>query len=194
MTPGMVKREGVLRRAFLRFRATETGAVAVEFVMMVPIFMMIFMGSFESGMAMVRFVMLERSLDMTVRDLRLGNIEFPENASAQEEHDIVKGIICDRTVLFPNCDTTMMLELQPVSTLTWAPLNATVECVDRSADINEVDQFSPGTGDEMMLVRACTTFDPIFPGAGIGLALPKVGEDGGYGIVAISAFVNEPEI
>ena len=173
-----------LGRAAGRFRRSQVGAASVEFVIMVWVFLAIFMASFESGLLMTRFVLLERALDLTVRDLRLGNIENPD-------HESVRAIICSRTVMFDDCNDILMLELQPVSTTTWSPLNNTVECVNRAAEINPVDQFSTGTGDEMMLVRACAVFDPIFPGTGIGLRLPKV-TGGGYAVVATSAFVNEP--
>jgi Flp pilus assembly protein TadG len=174
----------VLQRAVARFRRSEAGTATVEFVLMIWIFLAIFMASFESGLLMTRFVMMERALDMTVRDLRLGNIENPT-------HESVRAIICSRTVLFDDCNDIMMLELQPVSTTTWSPLNESVECVNRASEINPVDQFTEGTGDEMMLVRACAVFDPIFPGTGIGLRLPRV-NGGGYAVVATSAFVNEP--
>jgi hypothetical protein len=44
----------------------------------------------------------------------------------------------------------------------------------------------------MMLIRACTVFDPIFPGTGIGQQLPRDASGEGYLIVSRSAFVNEP--
>jgi hypothetical protein len=42
-----------------------------------------------------------------------------------------------------------------------------------------------------MLVRVCVTQDAMFPTTGIGLHLPKDAK-GGYGLVAVSAFVTEP--
>ena len=42
-----------------------------------------------------------------------------------------------------------------------------------------------------MLVRACAVFDPYFPTSAWGLQLP-LDASGGYQLVAMSAFVNEP--
>jgi hypothetical protein len=42
-----------------------------------------------------------------------------------------------------------------------------------------------------MLIRVCVVQDALFPTTGIGLGLPKEG-NGGYGVVAVSAFVTEP--
>lgn len=187
----MTRRIAALYHKIRRRFGREDGVATVEFVLILPAFLMVFMASFESGLLMTRFIMLERAVDMTVRDLRLGIIEFAEDATPQEMHDQVKGIVCDRTVLFSDCAEIMMLELRPVSQTTWEPLGSEADCVDRAADINVVDQFTTGTDNEMMLVRACAVFDPTFPGTGIGLRLP-LDDTGGYSLVASSAFVNEP--
>lgn len=169
-----------VRRRFRR----EDGVASIEFVLILPAFLMVFMSSFESGLLMTRFILLERAVDMTVRDLRLGTFVAPT-------HALIKQEICDKTVLFENCNSIMMLELRPVSQTTWEPLGTDVTCVDRAANVQPVTQFSTGIDNEMMLVRACAVFDPIFPGAGIGLRLPK-DATGAYSLVASSAFVNEP--
>ena len=45
----------------------EDGTAAMEFVLVIPVIMMIFMASFESGLLMTRSIMLEQSVDMTMR-------------------------------------------------------------------------------------------------------------------------------
>lgn len=141
---------------------------------------------------MTRYILIERALDMTVRDLRLGIMVFPNGASDQQKHDIVKKAICDKTIMIPNCTDVMQLELTLVSKTTWGPLPVSTTCIDTSANIKPVTQFSLGDDNQMMLLRACTVFEPIFPGTGIGLQLPKDGGGKGYLLVARSAFVNEP--
>ena len=172
-----------MRQALRDFRR-EDGVASFEFVLMVPAFMAIFSASFESGLLMTRYIMLERSLDIVVRDLRLGSFTNPT-------HDTIKKAVCDLTVIFPDCENILMLELTKVSTSTWLPLPSDVTCVDRSETVQHVTQFSTGLENELMLIRACAVFDPIFPGTGIGLQLPKE-NGGGYMLIARSAFVNEP--
>ena len=58
---------------FGRFGRDDKGTAAVEFAMTVPLLLTIFMASFESGFLMVRSIMLEQSVDMTMRELRLGH-------------------------------------------------------------------------------------------------------------------------
>ena len=51
--------------------------------------------------------------------------------------------------------------------------------------------FNPGSRSEIMFMRACVVIDPLMPGMGLGLHLPK-DTSGGFALVSYSAFVNEP--
>ncbi|MEM1301875.1 MAG: TadE family protein, partial [Pseudomonadota bacterium] len=51
-------------------RDTE-GASSIEFVVVFPAAMIIFLSTFEAGMYLTRQVFLDRGLDMAVRDIRL---------------------------------------------------------------------------------------------------------------------------
>ncbi|MBS8228883.1 pilus assembly protein [Vannielia litorea] len=167
-----------------RFRKREEGNSTIEFVILFPIFIIIFMSCFEMGMLMTRQVMLERAVDLSVRDLRLGHWKPPT-------HDELKKAICNRAGIIPDCMNSMLIELQPVSKSTWTPLPKQATCNDKSAPIQPVTTFNGGTENEMMIVRACAIMKPWFVANGLGLRLPLVdGEN--YAIVSSSAFVNEP--
>lgn len=173
-----------LRAAWQKFRRSDAGTATVEFVIVFPAILIIFLSAFEAGFLMIRQVMLERAVDIAVRDLRLGTWSPPT-------HEELKQAICDRSVIINDCMGVMLLELRPVDKVSWQPLEGQVTCVDRGEEIQPVTTFNGGTGNEMMLVRACAVFDPIFPGTGLGFRLPK-DETGGYALVSTSAFVNEP--
>jgi len=164
--------------------AREDGTATMEFTLMIPAFIMVFMASFESGMLMVRHTMLERAVDLTMRELRLGHLVNPD-------HDSLKAEICSHTVVIANCAEVLKLSLEPVDTTTWALPDSTPTCVDRAAEIQPVTEVHPGTAEEIMLVRVCVVADALFPTTGIGLDLAIDGQ-GGYGIFIESAFVNEP--
>jgi hypothetical protein len=83
------------------------------------------------------------------------------------------------------------VELVPVDTTSWNLPSPNATCVNRGATIQPVTTVTQGTGDEMMIIRACAIVDPLFPGTGLGLDLPK-DASGGFALVATSAFVNEP--
>ncbi|QDC10222.1 pilus assembly protein [Oceanicola sp. D3] len=173
-----------LAARLLRFRRREEGNTTIEFVILFPIFIIIFMSCFELGMLMTRQVMLERALDLSVRDLRLGHWKPPT-------HDELKKALCDRAGVIPDCLNSMLIELQPVSKTTWTPLPPQATCVDKSAPIQPVTTFNGGNENQMMIVRACAVTKPWFVATALGLKLPLVdGEN--YAIVSSSAFVNEP--
>ncbi len=177
----------LLARLFLDFRK-EDGTASIEFVFIVPLLMTIFMASCESGYFMVRHVMLERAVDMTMRDLRLGLIVSPDVGK-------VRALICTRAVVLHDCLAETKIALEVFSTVP----NPIQPCVERAAKLNPAvetnenkDRFAIGEGSELMLVRVCVRQDAMFPSTGVGLGLDPGGKYGGYALTARSAFVNEP--
>ncbi len=174
----------------LRLRAAkvareEDGTATIPFLLFLPFFMMLVISSLEMGILMLRHVMLERSLDLSVRDLRLGLFTG--------DYDDFKKDVCDRAGIIPDCINTLVIELRPVSTTTWEPLASGPICVDRANPLVPLgNPFETGAGDELMLIRACAKFDPIVPMTGLGFHLPK-DNTGAYALVSTTAFVNEPE-
>jgi TadE-like protein len=190
-------------RAFGR----EDGNATVEFVVVLPILFSIFMMSFESGLLMIRSILLERATDLTMRELRLGNLITikPDGEVVQPDSGKLKDEICSRTVIINDCRNSIRIELQPVSQVTWALPSAAANCVDRDVPIQVVETFEVGSQNELMLVRVCVLQRAIFPTLGLGddRAFVGLGEGltntdaesagfGEYGLVATSTFVNEP--
>jgi TadE-like protein len=180
MTRLLPHRLARLLRAFRR----EDGTATIEFVMAVPILLTVFMASFESGLLMTRSIMLEQSVDMTMRELRLGHYTLPDAA-------LLKTEVCKRTVIFRDCEANISIEMIRVSTANWALPSTAVTCVNRDEEIQPVTVLQIGQQNDVMLVRVCVIQDAIFPTSKFGLGLAVDGE-GGYGLVAVSAFVTEP--
>jgi TadE-like protein len=169
-----------LGRALRRDEGTST----VEFVLCIPMFMTVFMMSFESGMFMTKSVLLDRAVDLTIRDLRLGHIVNPTSAA-------LKQAICDKTVILPECEDSIMLELTPINQVTWVMPATEVTCIDRDAAIQPLVAMDIGANNEIMLVRVCVLIKALFPSTGLGQQLVN-GPNGEIGMIAVSAFVNEP--
>jgi Flp pilus assembly protein TadG len=184
----MIRIAKLITRAWRR----EDGTAAVEFVLALPVIMAIFMASFESGLVMVRSIMLEQSLDIVMRELRLGHLRDINGATTTAR---VKTEICNRTVIFPDCTNDLRLQLTKVDTSNgsaWALPTPEVTCVDSSA--TEIDPslvLQIGAENDLMIVRACIRLRAIFPTTGIGLGLDKDSQ-GAYKVVARSAFSIEP--
>jgi hypothetical protein len=176
----------LLRRLSSRFRRDESGTSTVEFVILFPLFMAIFFAAFESGYLMLRNVMLERSVDLAVRELRLGDPQPPTFAEFKQG-------ICDNTYFISDCDDVVQVQLRPVDMTTWGPLNGDPRCIDVESAIDPFDQteYLVGGNNELMMVRVCALFQPMFPTTGLGLNMQYDG-DGNYALVVTTAFVNEP--
>jgi hypothetical protein len=173
-----------LAQALTRWHRAEDGTAAMEFVLVVPVIIAIFMASFESGLLMTREIMLEQAVDMTMRELRLGHYGQVTNVKLKQE-------ICSRTIIFPNCESNIKIELDRISTATWSVPSMPVGCINRSDAAEPVVTMNAGQENDLMLIRVCVSLPAIFPGAGLALSLP-LDAAGEYGLVARSAFVVEP--
>lgn len=170
------------------FRKDENGNATIEFVFLFPAFIMLFLMGFESGYYMVRNVMLERGVEIAVRDVRLGNGSVPN-------FEDLKRNICANAAIIPECEDSIQIEMQPVAIAPGGtgPVQTAAKCVDRlsTADPLSGTTYSVGSENEMMVVRVCSLSQPLFPTTGIGVGM-QVDAAGNYAMVATTAFVNEP--
>jgi Flp pilus assembly protein TadG len=168
-----------------RFRRSEAGSAAVEFVIAVPLVLAFLFSSIDFGVVMLRQVFLDRSVDIAVRQVRLGNItgsEFPE----------FRQMICDNSFLIADCENSIAIELRPINTVTWAGLDTPAQCVNREQELSPVLAFTPGAGlQELMLIRVCAVVDPFIDMTGLILGMPE-DNSGGFFLVSHAAFANEP--
>lgn len=162
----------------------ENGNATIEFAFFFPLLISLLLSTVEVGILTVRSVVLEYAVDLTVRDLRLGKLENPTQ-------DSLRDLICDRSSVVPRCRDSLLIELRPVSTVTWTPLASDTTCKNRDEDINPVVELDPGQSHEMVLIRVCAVFEPIFPTTKLGIHMSKDAL-GGYALATSSAFVNEP--
>lgn len=179
-----------LKAAAERFRRSEDGNGTIEFVLVLPAFMLLFTSAYEGGVLSTRHVMLERGLDSTVRDVRIGRL-FSPGANSEDQHELLSQRICDYASIIPDCMDNIRLEMIPNDLRNWVPPSTNVSCVDRAETGDPVLNLTGGGNNELMILRACVLFDPMIPTTGLGKAIPK--ESGGaYGLVATSSYVMEP--
>ncbi len=177
----MIKRPSFLRR----FRREDSGSLTIEFAIMFPLFITAMMGTVELGMITLKQTMLERALDLTVREIRLGTGKIPQ-------HDDIKKKICDRAEMLDNCSKNLRLEMIRLNMRAWVAPRTDIDCVENPEVVKPARTFENGNVNELMLLRACVLFKPIIPSTGLGKALQK--NNGGFAaMVAQSAFVQEPK-
>jgi Flp pilus assembly protein TadG len=179
-----------LRNALRRIRrrlSDEDGSITVDFVIAAPVFLTILFASFEAGYANMRQVMLERALDITVRDLRVGAL------GTNPTHAAVRNRFCSLATLMPSCQTDLLLEMRVINRTTWTGFANAPTCVNRLVQVQPALTFNQGGSNELVTIRACAVFDPFFPTTKWGLQLQR-DASGGYQLAAMSAFVNEPRL
>ncbi|MET4103208.1 hypothetical protein ABIE58_002647 [Roseovarius sp. MBR-78] len=167
-----------------RLHREQGGSASVEFVILAPFFIMFIAFAIELGMLSVRASMLERGLDIAVRQVRLGTGTAPS-------HDQIKDIICDNASVIADCDTKLRLEMIPTDLRNFTTLDATPDCTDAAEPSKPVRNFIPGGQNQLMLLRVCLKYSPLFPEQMLGEALTR-GTDGDVALTTVSAFVQEP--
>lgn len=167
-----------------RFRREESGTATMEFAIVFPLFMLIMGSTFELGTLTIRETALERALDLTVRDIRLGTGTAPQ-------HDELKQSICDRAPILHDCTDKLRIEMIQLDPRAWTSPADDADCTDASAEVEPVREFTHGQENEMMLIRVCVKVTPLFPTTGLGNVMTKDGA-GDYALIAKSAFVQEP--
>lgn len=173
-----------LKRRLVRFHRDEAGNSTIEFIIMFPLFIFLLLAGIEMGIIAVRQATLERAVDLTVRDIRLGTGTAPQ-------HDQIKDLICDRAVMVPQCKVNLRLEMIRIDPRAWVAPPAVPDCTDQSEEVAPVRSFTNGMDNELMVLRACAKFKPYYPLSGIGRELTK--DNAGYAAVtATTAFVQEP--
>jgi hypothetical protein len=175
-------------RSFLK---DDSGEAAIEFLFVFPILFLVFTASFESSMFMARYVMFDRAVDLTVRQLRLRTLLNPT-------HQSLKETICRSGMMtdsITDCVNSMKIWMQPIDTGTFAMAAPPRDCVDKAQPINTdeppASQFAYGAENEIMLLRICMKADPMFPTTAVSVKMP-VESDGSYVMLVTSTFVNEP--
>lgn len=175
---------GRLTSRLSRLRRDERGSATVEFAILAPFFIMFIAFAIELGMLSLRAAMLERGLDIAVREVRLGTGTAPD-------HDEIKQIICDNASVIADCDTSLRLEMIPTDLRSFATLDTTPDCTDASEPSKPVRNFIPGGQNQLMLLRACLKYSPMFPDQMLGDTLVK-DSSGDVALTTVSAFVQEP--
>ena len=173
-----------MHTALTRFRRQDDGSATLEFAIIIPAFLMILMSTVELGLVNIRQSLLERALDQTVRELRLSTGE-------PAQHDAIRDRVCDLSGFIENCATSLRLEMVSQDPFNWTGINPEPDCVSRIEDVQPVRTFTTGQSNELMLIRACMKFRPIFSDWGLGGDLGK-DADGRVSLFAASAFVQEP--
>jgi hypothetical protein len=174
----------------------ESASVTAEFVIILPIALAVLLFTIESGMTMARWAMLERSVSMVSRDLRINGV-IGEKDPNETTHNYLKSQICKELIFEEKCSENLVVEVTNINIHTGKP-NVSKSCIDKVESVNpllnfpHVDPGDRGTVDtrDIRYLRACYFMKPILLSVFKSPFL-KVQENG-IAMVVDSAFVNEP--
>ena len=175
---------GRLDRA-LRLDDSERGAATVEFVILLPVFLAVFISSFEASLLLTRQVMLERGVDIAVRDVRLDS-----NSTVTQNQ--LRTAVCDRARILPDCQDNLLVELTEISRVTWDVPSTQQPCVNRETSVTPAADYATNRAGKLILMRACFAVSPFMPGVGLGTELVSDVDGTSLRMVASTAFVVEP--
>lgn len=169
-----------LRRLFRK----EDGSAAVEFVIIFPVVATMILLTLEMGFITLRQALLDRGLNIATREIRLGTGNAPE-------HDEIKDIVCANALFLRDCGTQLYLEMKPSNPRAIGLLNQKTSCTDRPVPSRPVRAFVAGQQNELVLIRACVLYDPLFPEGLLTRVLHK-DINGRAAVISMTAFVQEP--
>lgn len=170
---------------FRKFRRDEDGNATIEFAIYFTVLFFMLAAGVEIAYINLRHAMLERGLDLAVREIRLSTGHIPS-------YDDIRGRICDEMRVAEECDANLRLEMVQVDPrdLSAAPTDA--DCSNSAQPPRPLRSFVYGQDNQLMLLRACLKFKPMMPSTAVGKELNK--DSGGYAqLVATAAFVQEPK-
>lgn len=173
-----------LLRAIQRRFGGEAGSASVEFVILVPVFLSFFMLSVETGVMLTRQLMLERAVDLVMRDVRLS-----ENQDVST--DALRSRLCARAVILRDCAENLVVEITTIDRSTYALPDRRAVCDDLDGEPAATTGGALSGTVELRAIRVCYALDPLFPALGLGVELARLG-DGRVQLTAASVFVPEP--
>jgi len=178
---------GRFARALQRFKRGEDGNMTIEFVIMTPLIFTIFITAMELGVFSMRQMWLDRGLDIAMRQVRLNTASIPS-------HTALKQTICANAGFLPDCMNSVKIEMKITDPRNFVALDGDFDCIDKALSIEsneELRNYQSGKEHDLMLIRACLKFDPVFPTTGLGYRFAKDGS-GQVIMTSKSAFVQEP--
>ena len=188
----------LISAALRRIWRQEDGIASIQFVIAFPVFMLFLGMIYENGMVATRHVMLERGVDIAVREIRVGRLQVVDD-DVEAFRQRVRARICEVASLIKDCDDNLLLEMTTLDLRAWSDPNGGATCIDRSTTSRPLTTFTPGGNNQLVFLRVCSLFDPVMPTTGLGyrvqgdeIELRRLGLYDTYALVATSAYVVEP--
>ena len=148
------------------------------------------LASIEIGILSTRHVLLERGVDLAVRQVRIGALKDADGKGPGI--DTIRTAICNYSGVIPDCLDSVQIKMVKMDVRNWGTdLDGPVQCIDRAETVQAATAFTNGGNNELMVLQVCALFDPSFPTTSLSNGFAKI-NGGGYGLIATTSYVVEP--
>lgn len=174
------------RRSFAKNRS---GSAAVEFAIVVPVFLATMFSIFEVGWFYYVGSIVDASVNDGARMLRTGQIQ-KSGGTPDDKFDILYNDICNVLDTFGDCQTRLTVESKVYATFADLAIdNSPPTCADAPpADLDAIP-FEPGDELQIVRVRICYIYTTVNPAIGINLSEPSTNK---RRLISTMIFRNEP--
>ncbi len=149
------------KAALGRFGRDQSGTSTVQYVLMIPLVFAILLLALDSGLSTMRAALMDRAMDMTARSIRNGTLASPTIGNIRTD-------LCARMTMFPNCATTLKVQIYSVERATFTMPATTPACADSGSAVAPVRRYTPGGASNLAVVRACMEISTFTPTGLIG--------------------------
>lgn len=157
-----------------RFLFDRSGASAVEFAIVAPVFLIFMFATFEVGWFYFVNSMVDGAATNAARSLRTGQAQNAGLSSG----DFLTEVVCPKVEIFGDCAARLTVEVKKYDTFADLAGDASAPIICRDADQSEIESISydPGGESQIIRIRLCFLYDTLNPAIGINLAQTDLGQ------------------
>lgn len=170
------QRAAAARRRDYRARS-KSGAAAIEFAFVAPVFLTLMFGTFEVGWFYFVNAQIDAATVEAARLIRTGQAQ-KSNLTKDEFYDRV----CARLAALGSCDGKLTVEVKHFDSFTdLAADSASLACSDDTpTEINALP-YEPGVDNDIVRLRICYLYQTMNPALGVNLSDRENGKRRLYG-------------
>lgn len=157
-----------------RFAFDRSGASAVEFAIVAPVFLMFMFATFEVGWFYFVNSMVDGATTNAARILRTGQAQKVEMSSGE----FFNQIVCPKVEVFGDCSSRLTVEVKKYDKFADMAADAGAPFICRDASQSEIDDipYDPGGESQIVRIRLCFLYDTLNPAIGMSLAQNELGQ------------------
>jgi Flp pilus assembly protein TadG len=168
-------------RLMRRFVRRSEGATAVEFALVAGPFFLMIMALLETALVIFVNAILENGMVDSARLIRTGQVH-EQNMSEAE----FRAVFCQNLITLVQCDERLMIDVRVFDSFNDVEFDPPLT---PGGNLNDMNNFNPGTAGDIILVRAFYVWDGMTPI--IGEYISNMA-GGNRLVVSSAAFRNEP--